>query len=217
MKEQKSLKETIYNSILEGIFNFEYKPHQILNEKELTEKYNCSKSPVREALITLCSENVLRSIPRYGYEVTKLSIEDVREMLEFRYLMEGGLWLHHFEQFNREQIAKLEELDQKCLLPSLGLWEHWDANVAFHLQILSFCKNEYAFEELQSIMKKLKRAYAQFKWGKWDFISEPLDTRNHSAIIAAIREKDREALLKALRNDLMDFGSYRLELSEFFL
>lgn len=50
MKNEKSLKDTIYNAILEDMFSLEYKPGDILNEKALVEKYECSKSPVREAL-----------------------------------------------------------------------------------------------------------------------------------------------------------------------
>lgn len=60
-KTKESLKTQIYNAILNSIFSGEFKPGQILNEKELVEKFGCSKAPVREALIALCSDNVLRS------------------------------------------------------------------------------------------------------------------------------------------------------------
>ena len=69
---------------MEGIFSGEYKPNQILNEKELVEKYGCSKSPIRDALITLCNEGVLRNIPRYGYEVIRLTKEMVEDQGEPR-------------------------------------------------------------------------------------------------------------------------------------
>ena len=38
MKQTESLKNVVYNSILNGIIQDEYKPGQIINEKELTEK-----------------------------------------------------------------------------------------------------------------------------------------------------------------------------------
>lgn len=216
MKQQSNLKNNIYNAILEGIFNYEYKPQQILNEKQLTDRYNCSKSPVREALVSLCDENVLRSIPRYGYEVVKLTVEDVEDMLEFRYLLEGGLLKINFKNFNHLQIEKLKELDEKCSLASLGVWEHWEANVQFHLQLIAFCKNDCAYNQERTILNRLKRAYAQFYWDKWDNISEPMDTRNHKEIIKHIMENNQELLLKALKDDLMDFGKLHLELTEFF-
>ena len=214
--KQSNLKETIYNAILEDIFNYEYKPQEILNEKQLTEKYNCSKSPVREALISLCDENVLRSIPRYGYEVVKLTMEDVSEMLEFRYLLEGGLLKVNFTKFNQSQIDKLKELDEQCAMPSMGVWEHWESNVSFHMQMMAFCKNDCAYNQLLTIMNRLKRAYAQFYWNKWDSISKPLDTKYHKDIIRCIENKDEKELLSVLRMDLMDFGNTHLELTEFF-
>ena len=91
MKGKDSLKDAIYNAILESIISQEYRPNQVLNEKTLVEKYGCSKSPVREALVSLCNDNVLRNIPRYGYEVVRLTVEDIQEMLQFRLVLEGGL------------------------------------------------------------------------------------------------------------------------------
>ena len=73
MSNPSSLKDTIYKAILQDILSYEYKPNDILNEKALVEKYGCSKSPVREALLELCADNILRSIPRYGYEVIRVT------------------------------------------------------------------------------------------------------------------------------------------------
>ena len=69
MNTAPNLKQTVYNAIMEDIFSCTYLPGDIINEKSLIEKYECSKSPVRDALQALCAEHVLRSIPRYGYEV----------------------------------------------------------------------------------------------------------------------------------------------------
>ncbi|MDY3239198.1 MAG: GntR family transcriptional regulator, partial [Anaerovoracaceae bacterium] len=91
MKSERSLKESIYNAVLEDILALEYRPGEILNEKNLIEKYQCSKSPVREALQALCADNVLRNIPRYGYEVVRLTMEDIYEMIQFRYILESSM------------------------------------------------------------------------------------------------------------------------------
>ena len=65
MKDRQTLKEKIYNQIIDGIVSGEYKSGQILNEKELVDRYDVSKAPVREALLILSSEGVLTNIPRY--------------------------------------------------------------------------------------------------------------------------------------------------------
>lgn len=91
MKTANTLKDTIYQKIMNGILSLEYKPNDILTERELIEKYGCSKSPVRDALVTLCNEHVLISHPRYGYEVVRLTQEDVKYILEYRLLLESAL------------------------------------------------------------------------------------------------------------------------------
>ena len=111
MKEL-SLKETIYNAILEDIIALEYRPGEILNEKTLIEKYSCSKSPVREALLALCADNVLRNIPRYGYEVVRLTMEDIHEMIQFRYILESGILQLRISRFTPSQIERLEAIDK---------------------------------------------------------------------------------------------------------
>ena len=67
-RNEGNLKAQIYTKIFEDIIRGEYGPEDVLREKALVEKFHVSKSPVREALIELCKEGVLRSIPRYGYE-----------------------------------------------------------------------------------------------------------------------------------------------------
>ena len=204
-----SLKDAMYKAILQDILSYEYKPNDILNEKALVEKYGCSKSPVREALLELCADNVLRSIPRYGYEVIRVTRDDVREMLQYRYILESGLLLEHFHAFSDTQIERLADIDEKCSTAA-DMWEHWAFNTEFHLKMALFCGNGYAAESLGRCMDRLKRAYAQFYWDDPEGVHFSTDTRNHEAILRALREKDGAALSAALAEDMNDFGGKRL-------
>jgi len=205
MKEL-SLKETIYNSILEDIIAREYRPGEILNEKSLTEKYSCSKSPVREALMALCADNVLRNIPRYGYEVVRLTMEDIHEMIQFRYILESGMLLQRMHRFTPSQIERLAAIDKRCTESAGNLMQHWELNTQFHRKLMDYCGSNFAGEELDRCLNRLKRAYAQCHWGKDEEPVDHMDTRNHARLLDALRSRDREAVLAALRDDLNDFG-----------
>ena len=205
MKEL-SLKETIYNAILEDIIALEYRPGEILNEKTLIEKYSCSKSPVREALLALCADNVLRNIPRYGYEVVRLTMEDIHEMIQFRYILESGILQLRISRFTPSQIERLEAIDQLCTDSAGDLMKHWELNTQFHRKLIGYCGNNFAVEELDRCMNRLKRAYAQCHWGKGEEPVDHMDTRNHARLLAALRAKDVDDALTALRDDLNDFG-----------
>ena len=206
MKSEPSLKNMIYNAILEDIFSMEYQPGQILNEKTLVEKYNCSKSPVREALLTLCADNVLRNIPRYGYEVVRLSIEDIYEMIQYRYILEGGILRERYQNITPLHFQHLAEIDAKCKLETSDAWKHWEYNTEFHLKLIGFCGNNYALKELTRCMSRLKRAYAQFYWPKWDQSLPPSDTRYHTQILSCLQNNDLSGALQYLKEDLNDFG-----------
>lgn len=206
MKEP-SLKEKVRNAILEGIFSGEYQPGDILNEKSLIEKYECSKSPVREALMTLCNERVLRNMPRYGYEVTRLTMDDINEMLEFRLYLEHEIVSRVIKSLTEPQIAALEPLNELCLRDDLPPRKHWECNMDFHKALLRLGRNAYADEQLSSCMSRMSRAYAQFRWGMDSGVLHVSDDcKHHKDILKALRAHDADALFEALDKDLRDFS-----------
>ncbi len=216
-EQNQSLKEQIYQTVLESIFDYDYKAGDIITEGDLIARCGCSKSPVREAMVALCNDNVLRNIPRYGYEVVRLTREDVEDMLHMRYLVEGALLKEHAKNFSPSQLKKLEQLDEVCSNQSLDLWAHWDANARFHLQLVAFCNNNYAYQTVDQMMARLKRAYAQFYWDKWgQQTDKSWDTKHHQQIIDCIRSGDFPQLLASLHADLQDFGSLSCIIPDYF-
>lgn len=212
MDNKTSLKDIIYNAIMEDILSLNYLPGEILTEKAMIEKYNYSKSPVREALQALCGDKVLCSIPRCGYQVVRITMEDIQEMLQFRYILEGGIIRSRYSQLTKSQLSRLEELDKKCGQQADDIWLHWSANMEFHLKLVAFCGNSYAAEELRRCMSHLRRGYVQLCWGKWERDYPPFDTRNHSRILDCIREKDEEGIAQSLFDDLNDFAGMGVRL-----
>lgn len=206
MKQKTSLKTIVYNSVLDGIFKDEYKPNQIINEQELVTKFGFSKSPVREALIALCSDGVLKNIPRFGYEVVRLTRQDVEQILDYRFILEGGYLSTCYASITEEQLEHLDYLNTLCNEATDDVWKHWESNVNFHLGLLACANNQYACEQLERSMNILKRAYAQFYWEKWNVVTQPTDVLHHVDILNSIRSGDISNALAYLKEDLSDFG-----------
>lgn len=206
-KEKSSLKSIVYRETLDSIIRGEYKANQIINEQDLVTRFGFSKSPVREALISLCDEGILRNIPRYGYEVIRLTSKDVSQILRFRLILESGMLRECLADITPEQIDHLYHLDDLCNASVDDMWVHWEHNTNFHLTLLSYSGNTYAHQQLQKSLDILKRAYAQFYWDKWDSAYNPVDMRYHSSILTAIKEKDIDTALEYLAFDLSDFRS----------
>ena len=184
-----------------------------MNEKDLVEKYGVSKSPVRDALIAMCADGILKSIPRYGYEVITYSVDDVYSMLQFRFVLESGFISRKIDTLTERQLDELEQLNEDCKNDESTPFEHWAANETFHLKLMSFWHNDYALQELRLTMNRLTRAYAQFYWNSNRDVLLSKDTEHHTDIIKGLRKKDADTVIEFIRLDLHNFGGFE----DFFL
>ena len=74
-----SLKDHVYNYIVEQINNGNLLPGKKVNENHIIESLSVSRTPVREALIQLTSEGLLENIPRKGFVIKELTKEEAKE------------------------------------------------------------------------------------------------------------------------------------------
>ncbi|MCX7028196.1 MAG: GntR family transcriptional regulator [Spirochaetes bacterium] len=81
-------KEEAYRKILEIVLSGDLSGGERLNEQKLAEAFGMSRAPVREALLMLCSENILCNIPRLGYEIVPISLREILDAIDLRLLLE---------------------------------------------------------------------------------------------------------------------------------
>ena len=204
---KKSLKETVYDAILESIYSSEYHSNEIITESSLIKKFGFSKSPIREALMALCQEGVLHNIPRCGYQIVSLDQENIRQLQEYRFILESNLISKGIYQMTEKDFQKLEELDVLCHKETPDVLEHWMHNLNFHLALIEPAGNKYACDQLKDAMLVLFRAYAQIHWNKHKDYSFLDDMKYHKEIISALRVRDEKSAIENLRKDFDDFGT----------
>lgn len=204
MKRTATLKEKVYNHVIEDIVQGEFKAGQVLTEQGLVNRYAVSKSPVREALMILTSEGILTNIPRYGYEVFSFTLENMANIMEFRSVLEDHLLCKTIRTIRTEDLAQLRAMIRQNE-PESNVWEHWHINENFHLKLAALARNEYCYQELQRSMRLLKLAYAQFYWSQWNSAALPNDLRNHTFILDGLEQGDLGFARNCLKNDLADF------------
>lgn len=83
-----SLGESIACELRLQIINGSIKPGEIISENRVAADFGTSRSPVREALKTLSNEGLIR-LERMGAVVLGLSLIDVEELYDVRYLIES--------------------------------------------------------------------------------------------------------------------------------
>lgn len=204
---EKNLRENIYHNIKSEIVRGTYKNVDRLNEKDLVNKYKVSKAPVRDALIELCNEGVLRSIPRYGYQIVNYSDDYLKGIIRFRKIVEIKYLDLFWESLGEKEIYNLESLhtSQTTDVDKEQIENYWKSNQDFHLKLASFYKDEYFYENLKNAMTKQMVVFAQFYWDHWDKSVFNLYSHQHDAFIQAIKEGDREKAFKELEYDIDSF------------
>jgi DNA-binding GntR family transcriptional regulator len=84
------LRGKVYQKIKRDILSGVYQPGEQLSANQLADHYQVSATPVREALNALEQEDFIEVIPRVGFFVARITIKDIRDMFEYRIILEGA-------------------------------------------------------------------------------------------------------------------------------
>lgn len=197
-----SIKSQVYEGILKDILDGIYQPNAIINEKTLIEKYGVSKTPVREALVQLCSEGILNNIPRYGYQLSLITPAEIVETIEFRKVIETGALERCFDRLKDKELDVLRELNREAgeimLLSDVKV--HWEMNKRFHRTLCSFSKNRYLQKSLEDSLKTCTRIANQYFLKTWE--EKESEPDNHIMLVKAIENKNLELAGKILSRDI---------------
>jgi DNA-binding GntR family transcriptional regulator len=88
MKESRSKKLLVYETLKRRIITQAMKPGEPINEGILSQELKISKTPVREALQQLEKDGFIDHIPGKGNFVSQISIQGLREIFEIREMLE---------------------------------------------------------------------------------------------------------------------------------
>ena len=202
--KKKNMTDKIHDEILEMIIKEGPGKETVLTEGCLVEKFGVSKAPVREALIRLCSENVLQSIPRFGYVVVQMEERDAEEIAGIRILLETEALKAGFDRIiscHLEAIrTQIEEKEKST--GQTDIWQIWDDNEEFHLMLASFAGNQMLGRFLKESLHIQKRVYAQLHWNRLSTLRAEFCTAPHRKIYEALCEKNLEKSMKALQEDI---------------
>jgi DNA-binding GntR family transcriptional regulator len=83
-------------------------PGTELREAELAQRFGVSKSPVRDALSRLVQEGLVDVMPRQGYRVAPISLRDVRDMFQYRAVLECACVRVAAESASDEELRALD-------------------------------------------------------------------------------------------------------------
>jgi GntR family transcriptional regulator, rspAB operon transcriptional repressor len=87
-KDGTSLAQQLYGALKREIVTCQLKPGLSFTENWLCRKYSASRTTVRDACLRLSKEELLHWVPKKGYSVSEMSIQDLNELFQLRAILE---------------------------------------------------------------------------------------------------------------------------------
>ena len=104
----------IYEILKDRILFMEYRPGHILNEKVLAEEFKMSRTPLREVLMRLEWDMLVRILPRTGALVTEIEFYLMMNTYQVRFEIEGLVGRLAAENCTDENLTRIDAILEKC-------------------------------------------------------------------------------------------------------
>jgi len=213
------MNQTSYHSIRSKIIEGVFKPGEALPEELLSRQLNVSRTPIRESLIRLQSEGLVRIIRNRGAFVREITFKDIAEIFEMRILLEGYAAFSCIDHIDKKKVEKLELKLRNMLENTTSLQNISHTGIQLHYLIRDYCGNS----RLQNFISTID---SQILWVRSFAYRIPGRTIKslveHLALAKAVidgdKEKAKEKMTMHLKNtlaEILDVGNVSVNAEKF--
>jgi DNA-binding GntR family transcriptional regulator len=153
----KSLKEQVYEYLREQMRRGEILPGSAIDMEETSTKLGVSKTPLRDALLQLETEDFVTILPRRMVVVNSLGENDVRNYYEIIGALESTALLKAFDRLRATDVGAMQALNDgmKRAIEANDFDAYYEKNLAFHNTFLNLCGNESLVKTVNNLKKRL--------------------------------------------------------------
>jgi len=193
----------IYKKIKHNILSQKYPAGFHLKEVWLSEMFKTTRTPLRESLLKLEQEGLVKVIPNKGTFVIGLSIKEIEDLFEVREALEIKAGLLAIERSSKEQLLKIKkELEKRELLfKRKTIKDYRVPQKDFHFDMLKLTKNSTLISIWKNLNSKLSLIRITSAMRKERFLKSIND---HKGILHNIYNRNYEKtaeLIKAHNQD----------------
>ena len=198
MKDNQTI-DRICAHIKRKIMTKETFPGCRLVEEDLAAELGVSRTPLRQAFAILQSEGFVNTIPNRGTYVIQPTYEEIVEVYQARMFLEQGLLADVFETLQEEKLDAIRENYEKQMKLGLNfkMLDYSILNREFHILLASLSKNAY----LKRFVMELYNRIFVFLVYYDNSVTNNGSILTHGKIVKALEERDKDALMAALRED----------------
>ncbi len=185
----KELGNWAYETIKESILNRRVAPCEQLRIEDMARRMNISRTPIREALIRLEREGLVRINSRVGFFVCELTQNDLRELFELRELTEGYAAEKAAPSLSEEDLAQIDDLHRNAVSAfernDLTLFNQYE--IALHDFIIGHSGNMRLSRMIEGL-KDLTYRERQYALSSRENVAQSI--QEHRLLIEALHGRD---------------------------
>lgn len=199
--------EHALDGLRQAILSRELRPGQRVIQEDVAEQLGVSIAPIREALRTLEQEGQVTYLPRRGYFVTELRIEELEEIYALRKVLEDRAVRRSLPTLSDEDLQHIELAAADCANAARAgdIAAELEANRRFHFAILRSPDQPYTHRVIRMLWDSTE-AYRALYYNSATERDESIAA--HDRILAAVRDGDIKRLTAELgdhRERALDF------------
>lgn len=143
IQRNRSLRETVRDSLRFAILSGEMTPDTIYSAPTLSEQFGVSATPVREAMLDLVNESLVEVVRNKGFRVTPFDEDDLAEIEDVRLLVEPVAVGRAAGKVTEADAVELREMARQIAdaVDRGNLVDYFSIDATFHNKILGRCGN----------------------------------------------------------------------------
>ncbi len=183
----------VYETLRSEILSLALEPGELLDEARIGQRFDLSRSPVREALIRLGSEGLVTTLPNKSTLVAPLKVEAVPQYLDALDLLQRAVTrLAARARSDADlEVIRAAQVEFEGALATRNALEMIEANRKFHAAIGTASGNSYLAEAYARLLDEGRRILRLYFRAFNDTLPEEF-ADEHPRIIAAIEARDKD-------------------------
>lgn len=186
-----STREQVYHMLKDQILSLKLAPGTNISEKEISEQFQVSRTPVRESFLKLSQEGLLDIYPQRGTFVSLIDLDLVEEARFMREQLEKAVIKLACKYLSKDTMIALEmNLNmQRICIKEKDYKKMFELDEEFHRTIFAGCNKEKTWLIIQQMnvhfnRSRMLRLVTDYNW---DGI-----LLQHESIFIALQNKDAQ-------------------------
>jgi len=155
--QTRSLREQVYEYLRDEMNHGELQPNAFLDLNAIAERLGVSRTPLREALLQLETQGFVTVLPRRGFRLNPLSLDDIRHYYEIIGALEAATLRDHGAALQPGDVRRMRALNAEMAgaVAADDFDRYYELNLAFHEVYLGLSDNKALLAHVRSLKQRL--------------------------------------------------------------